>query len=106
MSSTSHHARLSQFFSGYFHEDWELEAEDPNRIIDIYLSQRTDREHLFRLAADLDALTSSELSDDALSRLLFVELGCYYDPAADGLSARAWLQQVSCRLRGGLQRQS
>lgn len=101
MSSTSHHERLSQFFSGYFHEDWELEAEDPNGIIDIYLSQQADREHPVSVAADLDALTSSELSDDALSSMLFKDLGCYYDPSVDGLSARAWLQQVSRRLKGG-----
>jgi hypothetical protein len=95
----SSHERLSQFFSGYFHEDWELEADDPSGIIDLYLSQQAAREQQIGVAADLDTLLSSDLSDEAVSKMLFQDLGCYYDPAADGLSARTWLQDVSRRLK-------
>lgn len=51
----SSHERLSQFFSGYFHEDWELEADDPSGIIDLYLSQQAAREQQIGVAADLCA---------------------------------------------------
>lgn len=100
MSSASDRERMREFFSGYFHEDWELEADVPIGIIDLYIQQHADDEQPLRLAVDLDALTTSDLSDDSLSAMLFEEFGCYYDPASDGLSARTWLRQVSRRLKG------
>ncbi len=97
--SSAFHDRLPQFFGGYFHEDWQVEAEDPDGIIDLYMSQ-ADRDQRLGVAEGIDALITSDLSDEAISRMLFEELGCYYDPTPDGLSARAWLQQVSHRLKG------
>ena len=91
--------QLHQFFAGYFHEDWASEASEPDGIIDIYIGQENNAENLNNLAALIENLVGRSQSEKELDDSLFGELGCYYVPAADGKSTRAWLEHVSSRLR-------
>jgi hypothetical protein len=51
------------------------------------------------LVADLDRLLAMPLGDEQVEDVLLTDLGCGFDPAFAGLSARAWLTRV----RGALQ---
>ncbi|MCC7171886.1 MAG: hypothetical protein IT459_15685 [Planctomycetes bacterium] len=88
---------LRSFFSSYFHEDWSLDASEPGAIVDRYLTSNPASEHLSRLARSLESLAADGGSDSDIERALFRELGCYYMPSADGLSARKWLTELALR---------
>jgi hypothetical protein len=88
---------LVQFFGGYFHQDWVDEFSDPEAAIAAFVS-----------GASTDAIRSA---CDELSRAVLLarqgaegpqrflhELGCYYDPAADGLAVPDWLEWVRKKL--------
>ena len=46
-------------------------------------------------------LNARSYNDSELEEKLFSELGCYYVPGADGITARAWLQSVAAQLLEG-----
>jgi hypothetical protein len=90
---------LFRFFAGYFHEDWTVDDEPPDDVIERFIAAYPERNKLGQLADLIDAFTAEATDDQALEQTLFEELGCYYVPAADEQSARGWLQHVSSRLR-------
>jgi hypothetical protein len=100
------HNDLFQFFGAYFHEDFPEEASTPDGIIEIYIADAPDREKLAHLADLIDAYIAEIPDDQELDEALFKELGCYYYTAADGLTARSWMQHVSRKLRAASERLS
>ena len=89
---------LFQFFAGEFHEDWSLEAATADEVVEAFTTTHSQDERM-RLAQRMDAFAAGIPDDQALAHALFNDLGCYYDPSADGQSARAWLERVAERLR-------
>lgn len=90
---------LRSFFGAYFHQDWTLDASDPDHIVKMFLDDAArSYEELVLLARLIVAIASRAVDDAALERALFAELQCYYLPSADGLSAREWLRHVSSLL--------
>lgn len=85
---------LTNFFSAYFHEDWPCEAETPTEVVQSYLrtAKHADVE---RLRAAIVTFIEQELDNEALEKKLMPELGCYYLPSADGLTARTWLMNIA-----------
>lgn len=89
---------IRNFFSSYFHEDWAQEAEDPAQIISLFLAQEWKSEELRALAAQIRRFVDRHPDDQELERALFAELGSYYQPSADKVSPRKWLQEVASTL--------
>jgi hypothetical protein len=97
MINDAQHTRLEDFFSGYFHEDWPCEAESPEAVVTKYaLTARPDDAHAVGEA--ILGYESGFANDRELEDKLFTDLGCYYRPSAEGLSARLWLQRVANQL--------
>lgn len=97
--------RLGQFLGGYFHQDWRMDAADPDGIIARFIAEHPDKQELASLAALVDSYAAahddSKLKQPQFTELgwaLFTELGCYYVPPEEGKS-REWLHQVADRLR-------
>jgi hypothetical protein len=88
------HAALANFFSSYFHEDWPCEAETPTQVVQAYLGTASPSDAA-RLRAAIIGFLARERDNAALEKKLMPELGCYYLPSADGLSARDWLLSVA-----------
>jgi hypothetical protein len=88
---------LAQFFGGYFHEDWSLDAKSPNEVVDAY-RRDSNAERRLELSKAIQEYSERFANGGELSDRLFHDLGCYYDPTADGVSARDWLQSVSSQL--------
>jgi len=89
---------LKNFFSSYFHEDWPEEAQDPAQIISLYLAEGWNAEDLLNLAGEIRRFADSHPDDKELEHALFSELGSYYSPSADKISARTWLLDVASTL--------
>lgn len=98
--TTSDVAELRLFFSGYFHEDWEMDAHEPDEAIAQFLRSEPGPDEIAQIVAQIDRYLG-EKDDTAIERGLLEELGCYYLPSADALSARNWLRHVADLLSKG-----
>jgi hypothetical protein len=101
MITDSQREILRQFFAGYFHQDWPLEADTPDQVISNYARQRSDRSALIELRDAIIAFIADHPDDDDLADALFRELGCYYSPEALGESTKQWLLHVADELVAG-----
>lgn len=88
-------AELKSFFSGYFHEDWELDASEPDDVISQFLRSGASANEVDRIVAQIGSYVAAREDEAAIERGLLEELGCYYLPGADGMSAREWLTHVA-----------
>lgn len=93
-------ADLRAFFSGYFHEDWEMDASGPDEVISQFLRSEPGTDEINRIVAQIGRYLGRQ-DDMAIERDLLEELGCYYLPSADGMSARNWLRHVADFLSKG-----
>ena len=87
---------LVQFFGGYFHEDWPLEAASWEEVVEIFL-KAVDRDTLVSVRDELDRLRSHAPDEESIGNALF-ELGCCYAPSGGGLTSNEWLDLVQRRL--------
>ena len=89
--------KLEQFFSAYFHQDWEYEYETKawEQVVALYV-----RDVGIEVAAETskELLRFVESTHASLDAFLLNELGCYFHPSASGQSTVAWLKRVSTEL--------
>lgn len=90
---------LRQFFAACFHQDWMLDDLDTNAVLTKFLQTMHPVEELGRLASLVERYAQSRTDDKELEKALYTVLNCYYLPSADGVPVRAWLLQISKRLR-------
>jgi hypothetical protein len=81
---------LHQFFGGSFHQDWTLDHETADDVVQAFVAEATPHERLMVARALKDLL---DLPDESLGEAIFA-LGAYYDPTADGLTVRQWLESL------------
>jgi hypothetical protein len=86
---------LRQFFGGYFHEDWDLEATDWQAAVDGYC-EGDDPIGLLALAQEIDALRQA-FDENELEDVMYRQAWCCYHPRP--LSYNDWMGQVADRLR-------
>lgn len=87
---------LYQFFAAYFHQDWDLEADDWQGIVDSYAADHPAAQPLQKLAHEIDGLREAR-SEPNLEQFLVNTVGVYYSP--EPLTYKEWLQQIADRLR-------
>ena len=90
---------LSQFFGAYFHQDWGLDSESPDHVVDEYLRENS-RETVDKARRELGRLLEQSLSEKQLA-CEALALGRYYDPRADGIPLREWLRTLETTLADG-----
>jgi CdiI immunity protein len=88
---------LMQFFGGYFHQDWDLDALNPDAVISEFCGTATSKEKL-SLSRGITKYVASINNDQELDSRLFQELACYYEPEKDGCTTRACLEHVTSML--------
>jgi hypothetical protein len=96
MNDGSISAGLHRFFAAYFHQDWDLEADDWEGIVDGYAADHPAAELLRRLAQEVDGLREARPEPD-LEQFLVYTVGVYYEPKP--LTYKVWLGQIAERLR-------
>lgn len=96
MNNGSISTELYQFLATNFHQDWDLEADDWEGIVDNYVNEDPVSEPLRMLAQEIDDLRESRTEPD-LKQFLVRTVGVDYGP--DPLSYKEWLGQIADRLR-------
>ncbi|WP_197380790.1 contact-dependent growth inhibition system immunity protein [Mycolicibacterium mengxianglii] len=86
---------IRQFFGGYFHQDWALEAKDWQTSVDNFTVGETSTV-LINLAQQIDKLGAA-YAEDELEEVMYRDALCSFYPAP--LTYHEWLEQVSDRLR-------
>lgn len=88
---------INTLLKGYFHEDWAEEASNPSEVLDDFVSAiGLTGDELQRLTNDLLALATQHEGDN--EGWLFRDLGCYFDPSADGQTDAEWLRDLARQL--------
>lgn len=87
---------MYQFFAAYFHQDWDLEADDWQGIVDSYINADPVAQPLRTLAQEIDDLREARPEAD-LRQFLVRTVGVYYSP--EPLTYKEWLSQIAERLR-------
>ena len=98
MTTEADLSRLEKFFSAYFNEDWDYDAENPEGVVRQFKTDATPEERTM-LAAAIMKYAAGFATDKELEEGLCRELGCYYMPSAAGLSCKVWLEQIAEELR-------
>jgi hypothetical protein len=97
MNDGSISSELEQFLGAYFHQDWDLEADDWQGIVDNYVNANPVAESLRALAQEIDDVRASRSEPD-LTQFLIRGVGICYDPRAE-VTFEEWLAQIAARLR-------
>ena len=84
---------LKQFFSSYFHQDWRYDTQTPTEVVNEYKRTASPSDIKRLREAIINYLAQKD--EKTLKINLESELGCYYLPSADGISAHAWLEKVA-----------
>jgi len=90
---------LGQFFGGYFHQDWGLDASDWQSVIRRFVEDASPDE-IRMVATQLGMLLSMSVDDERLHAAL-LELGCDWTPR-DEMSDREWLYAIHNILRSAV----
>ena len=91
--SNSDLSHLEQFLGGYFHQDWMIDDTDAESVLDRYLSD-TPPAAVQQTISEVERLLGRGLAEDQLHAPFIQALGCYYNPAAQGMSYTEWLNWV------------
>lgn len=86
---------IRQFFGGNFHQDWDLEAQDWQGVVDNYAVDGS-LARLYALAQDIDDLRHNP-TEDNLKALMPRQALSAYNPRHG--TYKEWLVQVADRLR-------
>ncbi|ANI41648.1 contact-dependent growth inhibition system immunity protein [Mycolicibacterium vaccae] len=97
MNDGSVSRELYQFLATNFHQDWDLEADDWQGIVDNYVDEDPTPAPLLRLAEQIDELRKSR-PEPQLKEFLVRQVGVHYGPAP--LTYDEWLKEVANRFRG------
>jgi hypothetical protein len=89
---------LISFFSGYFHQDWDLEASHPDDIVRNFIATTTGRNLRHVIGAQIENYLNSKPNEVISEDELYDELGCNICPSADGMTVRQWLTHVASML--------
>jgi hypothetical protein len=98
-------SNLFQLLGGYFNEDWDLEADDDQGVVELFMKQES-REKIQQTLNELRSLLGQKKSEDELNKIVFDELHCRYSPTADGLTTSQWLASIADQIDFGLRRAS
>lgn len=84
---------LTQFFSSYFHQDWQLEADTPSDVVNNYRSSEPPAS-VEAASQELSKLLEMPIAPADLEAFILDELGCNYDPQSENQTVREWLESV------------
>jgi hypothetical protein len=88
---------LEEFFATYFHEDFLVDELSADAVIKRYVGSMP-KHHRLELSKAIQQYAAAFDSDIDLENSLYQELGCYYRPSSEGISARSWLQKIAHEL--------
>lgn len=103
MTDSSNLPLLHQLFGGYFNQDWMLDDQSWQGVIDRF-TRMEPRSTVADTHRELVSLLASEKPEPELAREVLDTLGSYYDPRGTGGTMRGWLEQIAAMLGERVQR--
>ncbi|MDR6927986.1 MULTISPECIES: contact-dependent growth inhibition system immunity protein [Pseudomonas] len=94
---------LHDFFGAYFHQDWLVEHDTAEQVLDSFLTE-SHIDDLMVVRKELNALLDQEKDELVLREYLLKELSCYYCYWKEWESGQAWLRHIASRLAKRLER--
>jgi hypothetical protein len=91
-------SHLTNFLSGYFHEDWPIEAKTDADIVTSFILSGVSNTVITELVGELEFL-AQEHEETHDGGWLLNTYGCYYQPKADALTPSAWLRRLADLLK-------
>lgn len=90
---------LEQFLGGYLHQDFDLDFGTAEDAVAAF-AKEGPHESVRAVCDELDnALAMLDAGREQPEKFL-LRLGCYFNPAADGLTVNDWLNRVRKTLMG------
>lgn len=84
---------LENFFSAYFHQDWSMDHDTAEEVVDYYRESESEQT-VAGTREQLSALLAQGLDEDELAEKV-QNMGCEYDPTCDGGNYRDWLASLA-----------
>lgn len=94
--------RLAQFFGGYFHQDWDLDASSSAEVVQSFIQENHHNQTVMELSSALSELLREVVSESDLRAYVLNDLGSYHDPLDEGGSVRSWLTAIQSQLEAAL----
>lgn len=94
---------LHNFFGSYFHQDWTVEYETAEQILDAFLTESHINE-LMKVQRELNALLAQKLDEPTLRNHLLRNLSCYYCYWISWESGESWLRHIAIKLHTRIER--
>lgn len=82
---------LQDFFLGYFHPDWQLDAASRGAVVTAFLGAESPA-RVAAVATDLRELLAEKVEESELHNVLLKEYSLFYDPWTDELTMTEWLE--------------
>ncbi|RON17412.1 contact-dependent growth inhibition system immunity protein [Pseudomonas frederiksbergensis] len=92
---------LHDFFGAYFHQDWTVEHDTAEQVIDAFLAD-SDPGDLRVVRQELNVLLDQRKDELVLREYLLKELSCYYCYWIAWESGEFWLRHIADRLASRL----
>ncbi|WP_338932159.1 contact-dependent growth inhibition system immunity protein [Streptomyces netropsis] len=87
------HPKIQYMAQAHFHQDYDLDADDPIHIVDKFRQQES-RETVDALRRALEVTLATGASESDLADSWLERAGASYDPRDDGFEISAWLRDV------------
>jgi len=91
---------IQDFFLGYFHEDWQLDADSRLEVANQFLSG-SKRIQIDNVITELRELVQEPMSDDEFHEMIDRDYWLSYDPARENVTMRDWLKGLLGELEAG-----
>jgi hypothetical protein len=91
---TRRYFALQDFFLGYFHPDWQLDASDSSEVVEAFLAS-ADPEQVKKVLIDLRELLSESRNETELHDAVLNDYSVFYDPWKENVTMRDWLEGLS-----------
>ncbi|MGF0242264.1 contact-dependent growth inhibition system immunity protein [Rhodococcus sp. IEGM1300] len=88
---------LHNFFGAYFHQDWTVEHQTAEQVVDAFLVDSSP-EDLKLVWEELNALLDQRMGELDLRKYLLRELSCYYCYWNVWESGELWLRHIASKL--------
>lgn len=94
---------LHNFFGSYFHQDWIVEHETPEQVLDAFLTE-SHIEALILVRSELNALLAQKQDEPILRDYLLRNLSCYYCYWISWESGESWLRYIAKKFNSRIER--
>jgi len=94
---TNVHPSLELLVTGYFHQDWDLDASSPAEVVARFAASEPSSA-VQNAIASIEKILNRRDSEVAAEELL-KELSSQFNPSAFGLTPRGWLQALRTQLK-------